>query len=120
LMMFDSTPNEILIPVPPRHAMSFPMEMEGVVTVLQVRLLALVENKILTSENELDIIDCPYTKELYLPNHWSFVGAPRTYNPLGSTGYVSQRQYNRGSSDSPDCKLERRSVNKMSCLFFIL
>jgi pyruvate/2-oxoglutarate/acetoin dehydrogenase E1 component/TPP-dependent pyruvate/acetoin dehydrogenase alpha subunit len=96
----------------------------GVVTALQARR-ALVENKILSSENELDIIDCPYLsgvpkgletllveyqgvvfaditkngpgsnvfssmitnlqeKEL-LPNHWSFVGAPRTYNPLGST-----------------------------------
>jgi 2-oxoisovalerate dehydrogenase E1 component len=96
----------------------------GVVTAMQARR-ALVEKKILTSENELDIIDCPYLsgvpkglekllveyqavvfcdickegpgsnvfssmitklqeKEL-LPHYWSFVGAPRTYNPLGST-----------------------------------
>jgi TPP-dependent pyruvate/acetoin dehydrogenase alpha subunit/pyruvate/2-oxoglutarate/acetoin dehydrogenase E1 component len=96
----------------------------GVVTSLQARN-NLVERQIIHTEEEVDIIDCPFLsgvpgglqdmlkdydrvlfadickvgpgsnvfssmivslKELgSLPKSWSFVGAPRTYNPLGST-----------------------------------
>lgn len=96
----------------------------GVVTSLQARK-DMVDSGSLESEEEVDIIDCPYLsgipKELEeklkqydtvlfadickegpgsnvfssmimslkehgtLPPRWSFVGAPRTYNPLGST-----------------------------------
>mmetsp|Transcript_31006 Transcript_31006/g.47500 ORF Transcript_31006/g.47500 Transcript_31006/m.47500 type:complete len:849 (+) Transcript_31006:121-2667(+) len=96
----------------------------GVVTSLQARK-SLIGKGVIKSEDELDIIDCPYIsavpkglkevvrgykgilfadickegpggnvlssmitmlhKEELLPNKWLFVGAPRTYNPLGST-----------------------------------
>ena len=96
----------------------------GIVTALQARR-DMVEQGIIASERELDIIDSPYLsgvpKELgnamenydgvlfadickegpgsnvfssmimslqqrnSLPSRWAFVGAPRTYNPLGST-----------------------------------
>ena len=121
----------------------------GVVTALQARRM-LVENKILTSENELDVIDCPYLsgvpkgletllveyqgvvfsdlckegpgsnvfssmitnlqeKEL-LPIHWSFVGAPRTYNPLGSTVTFLNSDRIEAAVTRLVSKLERRSV----------
>jgi TPP-dependent pyruvate/acetoin dehydrogenase alpha subunit/pyruvate/2-oxoglutarate/acetoin dehydrogenase E1 component len=96
----------------------------GVVTSLQARR-GLVSRGIVASENEVDVIDCPYISGVplglenvlgdydhvlfadickdgpgsnvfssmitslndrgVLPQSWSFVGAPRTYNPLGST-----------------------------------
>jgi 2-oxoisovalerate dehydrogenase E1 component len=96
----------------------------GVVTSLQARK-SLLDRKIISHEEELDVIDCPYLSAVpkglseislhyqgilfadickegpgsnvlssmitalqqddLLPKKWRFVGAPRTYNPLGST-----------------------------------
>jgi len=104
----------------------------GVVTALRARK-GLVDQQYITSEAELDVIDCPYLSDVpkglerllaqkrnggessydhvlfadickegpgsnvlssmittlqgreLLPGSWAFVGAPRTYNPLGST-----------------------------------
>jgi hypothetical protein len=99
----------------------------GVVTALKARRLMAEQNIAIASEDEIDIIDCPYISDIpdglhnamsakqyesvlfcdickegpgsnvlssmvmglnksrLLPKKWSFVGAPRTYNPLGNT-----------------------------------
>lgn len=97
----------------------------GVITALQTRK-DLVDDGLITTEGDLDVIDCPYLSGVpseleevlssyqggvlfadickegpgsnvfssmimslqqrnSLPPRWAFVGAPRTYNPLGST-----------------------------------